>query len=156
MTMNSSIWDGIEDAEIFERGNYVKPGFDGIVEMRRTIAKSTLKTGLAFIVEMRALESNLTDHPVGSKLTWFQKMTDKTVAFPAVKAWVAACLGLEAHQKEEIERDVSPHVKELMKQATDNPDANDFVGIKLRLRTTQVKTQKGLDFTRYDFSPTAQ
>lgn len=155
--MESSIWDGIESAEIYERGNYVKPGFVGIVEVVRTIAKDTLKSGKAFIVEMRVLETNLPEHPVGSKVTWYQGMNNKLTAFPAIKIWAAACVGYEAYQKADIEREVSPVIRELMKISTDNPDKNDFVGTKLILRTTQTKTkEKGLDFTVYDFHPCAQ
>jgi len=148
------LWDGIENAEIFERGNYIKPGFNGVVEIMRTIGKETRASGLAFIVELKIVQTNMPDdHPVGQKGTWFQKMTDRAVAFPAVAAWAAACAGYEPHEKERIKQDVMPHLRETMKHATDNPGDNDFIGAKLRLVTVGITTKKDADFTRYDFAP---
>ena len=148
------LWDGIESAEIFERGNYVVGGFNGVVMVMRTLGKETRSSGLAFIVELKVMSTNLPEeHPVGQKATWFQKMTDKSVAFPAIAAWAAACAGYQPHEKERIKADVFPHLRETMKHATDNPDDNSFIGVQLRLQTTMVTTKKGGDFTRYDFSP---
>ena len=148
------LWDGIENAEIFERGNYMTAGYTGVVEVMRTIGKETRSSGLAFIVELKVLTTNMPeDHPVGQKGTWFQKMTDKSVAFPAVAAWAAACAGYQPHDKEAIKADVFPHLREEMKKATDSPDDNSFIGAQLRLQCTGVVTKKGGDFTRYDFAP---
>lgn len=148
------LWDGIESAEIFERGNYIKPGFKGVVEIMRTIGKETRASGLAFIVELKIVQTNMSEeHPVGQKGTWFQKMTDRTVAFPAVAAWAAACAGYEPHQKDAIKAEVMPHLRETMKHATDNPSNNTFIGCKLRLETVQLTTKKEQEFTRYDFGP---
>lgn len=148
------MFEGIEDAEIFERGKYVKGGFRGVVEVTKTIAKQTLKSGVAFIVELRVVETNMpADHPIGSKATWFQKMTDKTVAFPAIKEWAAALAGYEKHEKDEIDEEVAPHLAKTLDNATENPTDNDFVGCLVRLETEQIKTRNERDFTRYDWSP---
>ena len=156
------LWDGIENAEIFERGNYLPPGFRGVVEVKRTLAKETRKSGLAFIVELRVVEVDSPgdeDHelsPVreGEKRTWFQKMTNKDVAFPAVAAWAAACAGYDPTDKNAVKEAVMPHLRATMKHATDNPEDNDFVGVKLRLSCVATITkEKQADFTRYDFSP---
>lgn len=149
------LWDGIDNAEIYERGNYVKSGFSGVVKIMKTLAKDTRATGVAFIVEMEVIETNMPgEHPIGSKVTWFQKMADKNVAFPAVAAWAAACVGFDTSQKEQIKSEVMPVLKDLMNAATDKPEENDFVGTLLRLDTIMVKTkEKKLDFTRYDFKP---
>lgn len=152
----SDLWDGIEDAEIFERGKYMEPNFVGVVEMKRTIAKETLKSGMAFIVEMEVIKTNMQDkHPVGQKVTWYQGLKDKTVAFPAIAAWAAACLGFPATDKEKIKNDVQPLLPTAMKEATDSPDDNPFIGVQLKLSTFIRKTKKGLDFTVYDFEPLA-
>jgi hypothetical protein len=150
-----SLWEGISRTQIFDRGRYVKPNFSGKVKVVRTLAKLTRAQGMAFIVELEVLESNLPDeHPVGSKVTWFQKLIDKDIAFPAIAAWAAACAGYELHQKDDIKEKLMPHLQDIMTEATDNPDNNAFVNSKLHLETTPVKTKKdNRDFTRYDFSP---
>ena len=150
------LWDGIEDAELFERGVYLKPGFIGTVEVERTIVKRTRAIGDAFIVEMRVIETNMPkdeDHPVGQKVSWFQKLADKDIAFPAIKAWAAACAGYKMSQKDEIDEDVSPVLKDMMELATDKPDANDFIGIRLHVETVQIKTKNNKDFTRHNWDP---
>lgn len=153
----TSIWDGIEDAEIYERGRFMQPGFVGVICIKKTLTKMTRKSGMAFIVEFEIVESNMPDpktgHPVGSKATWFQKLQDKSVAFPAIKEWVAACTGYHRHQKEEIERDVEPHLRSLVEEATNNPDDNPFIGVLLKLETIATVTKNERDFTRYNFEP---
>ena len=148
------LFEGIEDAEIFERGKYLAGGFRGVLECQRTIAKETIKSGLGFIVEFNVIETNMPDaHPIGSRCTWFQKMSDKTVAWPAIKVWAAAMSGYGAHQKEEIEREVSPALKGLLNAATSSPADNDLVGIRVCVETEQVKTKNDKDFTRHTWAP---
>ena len=147
------VWDGIEDAETFDRGNYIKGGFVGVVEIKKTIVKQTRAIGPAFIVEMEVVETNMEEHPVGQRVTWFQKLTDKDVAFPAVAEWAAAVGGIDPSKKEQVKSEVSPHLKELMDHATDNPSDNDFVGQKVRLQTAQIKTKNDRDFTRHTWQP---
>lgn len=156
------MFDGINEAPVFDKGNYLPPGFIGIVEVVRTIGKNTQRSGPAFIVEMEIVEvfeSGDEDHElspvkVGQKRTWFQKMSDKSVALPAVKAWAAACLGFSTTQKAEIEEEVSPELEDTLEYACDNEDDNPFVGIRLKLSTCNIITQKNKqNFTRYDFEP---
>jgi hypothetical protein len=160
--MMDELFDGLEDAEIFQRGKYMAGGFEGVVEVKKTLVKQTRQRGPAFIVEMQVVETNMPEkHPVGGKSTWFQKLVNKDVAFPAIKAWVAACLGFEAHQKDAIDETLDaidpetklPMIRALIKEATNNPESNEFVGVRLRLACEQVKTKENKDFTRYDFSP---
>ena len=148
------LWDGIEDAELFERGVYLKPKFIGTVEVERTIVKATRAKGDAFIVEMRVIDTNMPeDHPVGQKVSWYQALKDKDIAFPAIKAWAAACAGYKTTQKDEIDEEVSPVLKDMMVLATDKPDANDFIGIQLHVETVLIKTKKDTDFTRHNWEP---
>jgi hypothetical protein len=154
-----NMFKGLGDADIFQRGKFFQPDFDGIVIIRKTILKNTRAKGLAFIVEFEVKTSNLVDkHPVGSKGSWFQKLQDTTVAFPAIRAWAAACAGYETNQIAEINADEalrSPVLDELVNDAVSSPDNNDYCGVELRLVTTLVKTKEKTDFTRYDFSPIA-
>jgi hypothetical protein len=154
----TNMFSGLGNAEVFQRGKFFQPDFDGIVIIRKTILKNTRAKGIAFIVEFEVKTTNHDKHPVGSKGSWFQKLQDTTVAFPAIRAWAAACAGYETNQIAEINEDPalrSPILDELVNDAVSSPDDNDYCGVELRLVTTQVKTTKNTDFTRYDFSPVA-
>lgn len=147
-------WDGIGEAESFERGKYVPGDFVGVLEIKKTIMKETIKSGIGFIVEMQVIETNMPDAmPEGSACTWFQKMSDKTVAFPAIKSWAAAVAGYHSHDKAAIEAELAPELSNVMLMATDNPADNDFVGQTVRLETHMIKTRNGRDFTVHTWGP---
>lgn len=148
------LFDGIESAEMFERGKFIPGDFVGVLEIKRTIAKETIKSGIGFIVEMAVVETNMPDTmPEGSACTWFQKMSDKTVAFPSIKAWAAAVAGYHSHDKAAIEAELAPELGNVLTMATDNPADNDFVGQTVRLETHMIKTRNGRDFTVHTWSP---
>jgi uncharacterized protein YqfA (UPF0365 family) len=157
----ASVFDGIADANIYDRGRFAEPNFNGVVRITKTIYKQTRAKGTAFIVELEVEESNLEAHPVGSKMSWYQSMNDMDVALSAVLEWVAACLGMEKHQKAEIKELQTKKnaatgrlvLAELLDEAVNKPDTNDFVGTKLRLSTILRKTKKDTDFTVYNFTP---
>jgi len=150
------LWDGIEETEIYERGNFVKANFAGVAKIKKTLTKSTRSVGLAFIVEMEVLETNMPDHhPVGQKVTWFQKLTDKDIAFPAVAEWAAAVAGLDPTDKQAVTREVMPVLKDMMEHATANPTDNDFINQKVGLETVLVMTKNNREFTRHTWHPIA-
>jgi hypothetical protein len=156
------LFDGIGNAETFERGKFFPPGFRGVVVVERTIAKESVKSGVGFIVECRVVDVTRAGEEghekspvvVGEKRTWWQGMTDKTVAFPALKAWAAAMAGYTLDQTDEIENDVAPELERMMTEATNNPADNDLVGVSVNLETWNKKTKKGTDFTVHDWTPT--
>ncbi len=156
------MFKGIEDAPIYERGKFFKAGFRGELEVKKTVLQETLKSGDAFIVEFEILTSNMPDeHPVGSRGTFFQKMSDKTVAFPSITALIATLSGFALHQREAIKSEVSPNLDDILTRAIKNPDGedstqeqNDLIGLTVHLETEAVKTQKGADFTRHNWYPT--
>lgn len=152
-----NIWDGSEEAEVFEKGQYMPGGFDGLVEIEKTILKETRASGMAFIVEMRVIESNLDDCAPGQKRTWFQSLKDKDIAFPAIKEWAAAVAGIDPRNKDEVEAALGPDaptpLNKVMANATDNPDDNDFVGCRVLLETFMKETKKKTDFTVHVWKP---
>lgn len=150
------LFSGIADAQISERGKFFVPGFMGRLRVKRTLWRDTVKSGAAFIVEFEVLESNVAEHPVGSGGTWFQKMSDKTVAYPAIKAFAVAAFGYDRSDREGIERDISPNLDDVITHAVKNPDDNEFSNCEVLLETYSKKTQKGLDFTQHVWSPSPQ
>ena len=127
--------------------------FRGVLEVKRTIAKETRNSGVGFIVEFEVVESNMSgEHPIGSKCTWFQKMGIDG-AQSSVKAWAAAVCGYDTSDKDRIVQDLSPHLAQMMKHATDNPADNDLTGLCVKVETTMIKTRNDKDFTRHDWSP---
>jgi len=155
------LFDGIDNAEVFERGRYFPPGFRGVVEVKRTISKETVKSGIGFIVEFEIVRVDRPGKPdhelspvvVGEKRTWFQKMSDKTVAFPAVLAWAAGVAGYAAHEKDAIESEVASGLGAVLNHATDNPADNDFVGARVIVETSHKLTRNKTDFTVHEWIP---
>ncbi len=151
--ISTSVWDGIENAEVFERGRYVTANFQGVVRVKRTIWKQTRAQGFAFIVEFDVLETNMPEeHAVGSKLTWFQKAQDRATFLSNVLGWAASCVGCPP-TKQNIDALDKAQVKYALDVAVANPDANPFIGITVRLFGTPTTTRAGNPFTRYDFAP---
>lgn len=142
-----SVWDGFEKAEIFGRGRYFKPDFDGVILVKKTFLQSTRNKGPAFIVDFEVLETNHDSHPVGAKQNWYVGMLQDS-AFSNILGWAAACQGLE---KEDITDEVKLELKDMVNRACDNPENNDFIDCKIRLCTRLVKTKTGGDFTVHDF-----
>jgi hypothetical protein len=71
---------GVGQAKVYESGKYLQPGRYRL-KLEKMILKNTQKSGLGWILEFGVLESDdLKNHPIGSSATFFQKMSDKTVA----------------------------------------------------------------------------
>lgn len=149
----TSIWDGIERAEVFERGRYATPNFQGVVAIKKTISKNARNKGMSFIVEFEVIETNMPDeHPVGSKLSWFVKMSNDS-AFGNILGWAAACVGIHPQNQQLINSYVRPEIKQAMNMACASPDNNLFTNKWVVLIATPTVMQNGNPFTRYDFEP---
>jgi hypothetical protein len=146
------LWDGLKDAQVFEKGNFFGVGvFD--LEVGRCLTKQTIKSGLGFIVEFDVLTSTNPAHKTGSKGTWFQKMENQMVAFSAIKEFIIALHGFDPKlDAARIEQDLAPHISALMDHGTG--PANGFAGKRIRLETFMTKTKsRGTDFTVHRWSP---
>lgn len=145
------VFAGLKDAKISETGSYLT---DGTYKLRveRIVYKQTRSKGYAYIAEFNVLESSNPEHPVGSKRTWFQSMNDKEIAFPAIQKFAAAALGVNPFRDKELfEKEILPNIEELVENSIS--DAGDiFKGKDVNCEVEQVKTKKGGDFSRYDFS----
>lgn len=147
-------FNGLGKAPTFERGKYLPGGFKGNLQCKRTIEKDTRRSGKAFIVEFVVQTTNMPDEvPVGAKRTWFQKMVDMDVAFPAIKEWAIAMAGYTTDQKKEVEEELEEGLDDLMNHAVENPAENDFTDVVVYCETEQVTTQAGGDFTRHTWAP---
>lgn len=156
------LFSGIGDANLFERGRYMPPGFRGTLKVKKTIAKTTRKSGLAFIVEFEVIEVRQPGEEgheyspvvVGEKRTWYQGMNDKDIAFSAIMSWAAALGGYQSHQMDEIKSEVAPKLEEMIETATNSPSDNILVGILVDLATNGIITrEKKQPFTVHDWSP---
>lgn len=146
-----SLFEGIADAEVFEQGNYFEPGGKYRLMVNRILLKDTQRSGMGFIVEFKVLRSSLPDkHAIGSKGSWFQGMTDKKVALPAIKEFMAALCKVNLNNPEEKE-EFNSSIEEILKEATaefeGGPEKHPFHGMQVDLETWSKVTQKGNDFT---------
>jgi len=142
--------EGVGKAELFEKGKYLNPGLY-VLAVKKTIFKSTRKSGDAFIVEFEVLESSDEEnHAVGSTCTWYQGLRDKEVAFPAIKDFMRNLLGINPDDKAAMQ-EFADGIDKMLHQAINNPDL--FEGTRIRVETYMIKTKaKGLDFTVHKWS----
>jgi hypothetical protein len=176
---DASIWSGLGNAPIFESGTFFNPGSIHDVQIGRCLLKQSRESGLGFIVETDILTSQATGEiddktrlpfiplPAGMAGTWWQGMTDKAVALPAIKQFVHAVLSLGPSdpRRQMLEQMVPgsdrwrcnrtgrpmPLIESLMLWA--QGEANVLQGIFLHLETKYHRTQKGRDFTIHTWTP---
>lgn len=146
-------FDGIENAEIFERGSYLPPGGTFWLKVNKILTKDTQQSGPAFIVEFTVLKSTHPDVRAGVRKTFFQKLTDKNVAFPAILEFMAALLGVDKAEKEEFES-FKGNIKKILNQATNfegSDEDHPLHGETVKVTTWSKETKKGNDFTVHDW-----
>jgi hypothetical protein len=171
------IFSGIGDTELYESGVYLSPGASYELKFVDALVKKTKRSGLAFIVEFEVEESTHDDHPVGSKATWFQKMSDEEIAFRAIKEFLANLLKI--NMKDPIEKEeFNSTVEELLDQVTeerlddegkprrdldedgnetDELEKNVLYGFHIHCDTRMTKTkEKNLDFTAHNWRHSEQ
>lgn len=176
---DASIWGGLGDAPTFERGTWFNPGSIHDVQITRCLSKASQASGVGFIAECDILTSTQSGEineqtrqpwiplPTGTSGTWWQGMTDKNVAQPAIKGFVHAVLGLEANdpRRGALEQKIPGSerwacntsrrplalIESLMIWATEEP--NILQGLFVHLDTRHTKTRKNTDFTIHNWSP---
>lgn len=141
MTMQ---FPGLNNAPVFEKGNPLKPGtFD--LEVVQVISKKTNKIGDALIVEFKILNNyGHPDHKIGDKVSWFQKLIDTNVAFPAIKAFLIATLGYDyRNQKAEVDAKIAPNLEGLLIEAIQagNTPGKGLNGSKVHVSTFHKETK---------------
>lgn len=141
---------GAGEAELSDRGVYLEPGGTYLLEVVKTIFKVTRKSGDAFIVEFKVLESDHPKHRVGSKATWFQSLKDKSVALPALKDFALKLFQIDDPRSDDptVVEFIS-NMDEMLMEACEQETP--LAGYKIRVTTEAVVTKKGLDFTRHNW-----
>jgi hypothetical protein len=143
-------FSGMKNAKTYDTGKYLSPGLY-VVEVTKCLVKDTRASGTSFIAELKIVESNNDDHAVGSSATWFQKMVDKDIAYPAIMEFIMAVMGIDKSDKER-EKQFRDEVEELMDSAVG--DENVLAGMHVALETFYKTTKgKGLQFTVHKWTP---
>jgi hypothetical protein len=151
--MASFDFSGIDRADTFERGKYFPPDGTFYLKLQKTLVKGTRKSGAAFIAEFEVVGSNHDEVPVGAKRSWFQKMVDKDVAFPAIKEFMAALLGFSKEDKAEW-KSFEAKLEGILTEATDfegKAEDHPLYGMTVKVTTWQKTTNNGKEFTVHDW-----
>ncbi len=140
-------FDNLKSAKLTERGNYLEPNAEYVLEVVKTKQIRTDSKGDAFVVDFKVLSTTGTRHRVGEEVNWYQGMQSRP-AMGAIKQFLYAVLG-KAPDKPDPE--VEDHIVTLAEEAI---SLNTLAGQKVKCKTVQIKTkEKGTDFTRHDFRP---
>lgn len=144
------MFSGIKKAQVSKKGVWLTPGGLYTLEIDNMLLKKTRSAGFAVIVEFRVLEVDgseeaIEKHPVGSRATWFQSLTDEDIGLSSCKDFMANLLGEDPEDAE-----FNEGLEELMEQATDkvaDGEEHMFHGMKIFCETSHTVTKKGGDFT---------
>lgn len=151
------LYDGVKKRgvkEVFGGGarlGKTPAGFSGTVKVTRTLHKSTLKHGEAFIVEYQVEESNLAEVKVGAKFSWYQGLQDILQAQKNIAKFCAACSGIAPHQEADLE-ELLDNLEVLWDEMTTKPDDNEFIGATVCLARNAIVTKEGRDYITHDWS----
>jgi hypothetical protein len=139
---------GFKQAQTYDQGKYLDPG-QYKAEIVKTLVKDSRGSGTLFIAELRILESNHAEHSPGSKRSWVQKMQDKDIAFPAIKEFAMAVMG--------VSKNDTAAVSEFNEQCETLLDAaineNLFEGYTVAIECFHKETKKGNTFTVHQWYP---
>lgn len=151
-------FSGIGETEIYEKGVFFASGGSYELEVMNILLKDTQRSGLGFIVEFRILEVKGDEarakHPDGSKGTWFQKMTDKTVALPSIKEFMVALMKIDRNDQEDMEEfnDTLEPTLDEMTAPVEAGDEHPLRGERVHLETYTKLTKKNVEFTVHNWS----
>ena len=146
-------FEGIEDAKVFDRGAYLPP--DGIYALRviRMLVKQTRRAGPAFIAEHEVIYSTHPDIQPGAKRSWFQKLQDKEVAYPAIKEYMGALLAIDRDDKDAW-KEFEGQIRDILNEAANfegKPEDHPLHGETVKVTTWQKTTKSGNEFTVHDW-----
>ena len=152
---------GLKDAAVFDRGvplnrnGKLGDEHNYVLEVQKALIKDTMK-GLATIVEFTVVESDSPDDPVGAKRTWFQKMTNKQVAFGAIKEFLYALNGVDRHADPEAAKKLDLEMESIMDAVESDSEA--LKGERIGVNTLVIMTQKEPrhEFTRLNWKGAPQ
>lgn len=148
-------WKRIKDAQVYGRGNYLKPG-NYKLRLLKMFTITTRKKKDALIVDFEVLESDNPDIKEGGTRNWFQDLSDEDIAFPAIKDMMLRLFGFEDGDDgiEEFE----DQLDDLMEVCADDKWKNEedeehpLHGKTIAVECFMKETRSGKDFTVHNWS----
>ncbi len=121
----------------------------------------TVRDRELFIAEFKILSSTSPEHAVGSTASWSCKDPSSDSGSGDVKAFCIAATGNDPRQVKDSDEKAQLQATYLAFAAMGEAEAfkrlnlpeNFFVGRRLRLETSLIKTKAGKDFTKHVWSP---
>lgn len=146
-------FDGIEDANVFDRGAYLPPDGTYALKVIKMLVKTTRKSGPAFIAECEVIHSTHPEIKPGMKRSWFQKLSDTDVAYPAIMEFMGALLGIDRDDKEAW-GNFKSNLRAVMNEAGNfegKAEDHPLHGETVKVSTWQKETNNGKEFTVHDW-----
>jgi len=138
-----------DNVQLYEKGVKLTPG-EYVVEIKRCLFKETQQAGNAFIAEFEILKSTNEERPPGMKASYFCSLVDKAVAASNLLAFLAACNGVSASDKEDWEA-IGEEANEILTAAAEE---GILEGKKIRIRAElKISEKRKLEYTKYHFTP---
>lgn len=148
-------WKSLKNAEVFGRGQYLKPGKFRL-KLNKMYTIATRKKGNALIVEFEVLESSTEQIPVGGVRNWYQGLADQDVAFPAIKEFLIELFGIDQTDESQVAM-FEDGLDELMEECADDiwktkkPEEHPLHGKTIAVECYMKETNNGRDFTVHNW-----
>lgn len=146
----------INEAETYNRNKYITPG-EYVVKVDSCVQKKMRSGGSAYIVECDVLESsNLQEHPLGSKVSFFVDLNNDSAA-QNLKKLGLALLGIDMSDVEKVKK-VCAEPKDgglsLLCQALEaSTESQKLRGREFAVSAEIVTTKRGTPFTATNYRP---
>lgn len=147
--MVANLFAKVRAAQASMGGNYMKPGFDGTVEIKAIIQKETRKNVDAFIVEFKIAEMHVEHavHKVGETCSFFTG-SDKDAYASNIKNFMLAMFDMK---EDEYNEACDNGELEGMFNALVDPEEQAAAGELVGLETYNKIKKDGGDFCMYKF-----
>lgn len=162
--MAKSRFAGLAAVQVSQSGVFFSKDFIGEVEIDATKGfKSQNGKGELFVVECTVTKSQfrpkkledgtMTEDPdpVGAARSWMVFL-DTVMGLPNLKGFLVAATGFDLADTDTVEKEFDPGCVELAESCQD-AGKNPLKGARVALRTRNIETKAGKDFTRHDWSP---
>lgn len=147
-----SMFQGVGGTMPGQGGNHFRPGFSGLVVIEAIKVQQSHRGGHTNVItEMRVLESNQAEKPVGSAASWV--LNTQHQPWKGNYTWLlAACAGIDISNEAEVKRQITDQVAEFA-VSPQQP----MRGKVVRLQTEEITTQgKRQPFTKHIWKPVDQ
>lgn len=135
-------FSGANNRDATQKAPYFTPGFLGKVRVCKCLWLEARDGKKAFIAECEVLETNMPEeHPVGTRRSWYQNMTERDTGLSACILFLYATQGIDKDKHLDKVAKIKPMQEQMLEAAVDEKQ-NALAGATVGLETSNIVTKK--------------